>query len=79
MIHFCISVTVVQDDDLVEEPFEEPSDEPSGTRTPPTPVVSPSPAPAPPPPVPPTFVVLFLGAALYRAHVGGWRRTAGGI
>lgn len=53
MIYFCISVTVVQDDDLVEEPFEEPSDEPSGTRTPPTPVVSPSPAPAPPPPAPP--------------------------
>jgi hypothetical protein len=26
-----------------------------------------------------TFVVLLLGAALYRAHVGGWRRTAGGI
>ena len=25
------------------------------------------------------FVSLFLGAALYRAHVGGWRRTAGGI
>ena len=53
VIHFCISVTVVQDDDLVEEPFEEPSDESSGTRTPPTPVVSPSPAPAPPPPAPP--------------------------
>ncbi len=28
VIHFCISVTVVQDDDLVDEPFEEPSDEP---------------------------------------------------
>jgi hypothetical protein len=53
VIYCCISVTVVQDDDLVEEPFEEPSDEPSGTRTPPTPVVSPSPAPAPPPPAPP--------------------------
>ncbi len=53
MIRFCISVTVVQDDDLVEESFEEPSDEPSGTRTPPTPVVSPSPAPAPPSPAPP--------------------------
>ena len=42
---------VVPDDDLVEEPFEEPCDEPSGTRTPPTPEVSPS--RAPPPPAPP--------------------------
>jgi hypothetical protein len=44
-------VTVVPDDDLVEEPFEEPCDEPSGTCTPPTPEVSPSralPPPAPP-------------------------------
>ncbi len=41
-------MTVVQDDDLVEEPFEEPCDEPSGTRTPPTPDVSPSHAPPPP-------------------------------
>jgi hypothetical protein len=44
-------VTVVPDDDLVEEPFEEPCDEPSGTCTPPTPEVSPS--HAPPPPAPP--------------------------
>ena len=35
-------MTVVPDDDLVEEPFKEPCDEPSGTRTPPTPEVSPS-------------------------------------
>ena len=42
-----IFVTVVPDDDLVEEPC----DEPSGTRTPPTPEVSPS--HAPPPPAPP--------------------------
>ncbi len=42
VIHDCISFTVVPDDDLVEEPFEEPCDEPSGTRTPPTPDVSPS-------------------------------------
>ena len=44
-------MTVVPDDDLVEEPFKEPCDEPSGTRTPPTPEVSPS--RAPPPPAPP--------------------------
>ena len=44
-------MTVVPDDDLVEEPFKEPCDEPSGTRTPPTPDVSPS--RAPPPPAPP--------------------------
>ena len=25
------------------------------------------------------FVALLLGTALYRAHVGGWRRTAGGL
>ena len=43
-------MTVVPDDDLVEEPFEEPCDEPSGTRTPPTPEVSPSHAPLPPAP-----------------------------
>ena len=42
---------MVPDDDLFEEPYEEPSDEPSGTRTPPTPDVSPS--HAPPPPAPP--------------------------
>ena len=42
-----ISFTVVPDDDLVEEPFEEPCNEPSGTRTPPTPDVSPSHAPSP--------------------------------
>ena len=42
-----IFVTVVPDDDLVEEPC----DEPLGTRTPPTPEVSPS--HAPPPPAPP--------------------------
>ncbi len=36
---------MVPDDDLVEEPFEEHCDEPSGTRTPPTPDVSPSHAP----------------------------------
>jgi hypothetical protein len=44
-------LTVVPDDDLVEESFEQPCDEPSGTRTPPTPEVSPShapPLPAPP-------------------------------
>ena len=44
-------MTVVPDDYLVEESFEEPCDEPSGTRTPPTPEVSPShapPLPAPP-------------------------------
>ena len=46
-------MTVVPDDDLVEEPFEEPCDEPSGTRTPPTPEVSPS--RAPPPPAPPLY------------------------
>ena len=46
-------MTVVPDDDLVEEPFEEPCDEPSGPRTPPTPDVSPSHAPPPPPPPPP--------------------------
>ena len=51
VIHYCISVTVVPDDDLVEEPFEEPSDELSGTRTPPTPDVSPS--HGPPPTAPP--------------------------
>ena len=44
-------MTVVPDDDLVEEPFKEPCDEPSGTRTPPTPDVSSS--RAPPPPAPP--------------------------
>ena len=49
--HYCISITVVPDDDIVEEPFDEPLDEPSGTRTPPTPDVSPS--HAPPPPAPP--------------------------
>jgi hypothetical protein len=42
-----IFVTVVPDDDLVEEPC----DEPSGTHIPPTPEVSPS--HAPPPPAPP--------------------------
>ena len=46
-------MTVVPDDDLVEEPFEDPCDEPSGTRTPPTPEVSPSRAPPGPPPAPP--------------------------
>ena len=51
IIHDYISFTVVPDDDLVEEPFEEPCNEPSGTRTPPTPDVSPS--LAPPPPAPP--------------------------
>ena len=44
-------MTVVPDDDLVEEPFKEPCDEPSGTCTPPTPEVFPS--RAPPPPAPP--------------------------
>ena len=44
-------MTVVPDDNLVEEPFEEPCDEPSGTRTPPTPEVSPP--RAPPPSAPP--------------------------
>ena len=44
-------MTVVLDDDLVEDPFEEPCDEPSGTRTSPTPEFCPSralPPPAPP-------------------------------
>jgi hypothetical protein len=40
----------LQDDYLVEEPFEDPCYEPSGTRTPPTPDVSPSHAPPPPAP-----------------------------
>ena len=44
-------MTVVPDDDLVEEHFKEPCDEPSGAHTPPTPEVSPS--HAPPPPAPP--------------------------
>jgi hypothetical protein len=46
--------TVVPDDDHVpgsQESYEEPRDDPSGTRTPPTPAVSPS--HVPPPPAPP--------------------------
>ena len=50
-IDYCIFITVVPDDAVDEEPFEEHCDEPSGTRTPPTPDVSPS--HVPPPPVPP--------------------------
>jgi hypothetical protein len=42
------SVTGVPDDDPVEDPFEAPCDEHSGTRTPPTPEVSPSRALPPP-------------------------------
>ncbi len=41
---------MVLDDNLVEESFEDPCDESSGTRTPPTPDVSPSHAPPPPAP-----------------------------
>ena len=41
-------MTVVPDDDPVGDPFEAPCDEPSGTRTPPTPEVSPSRALPPP-------------------------------
>jgi hypothetical protein len=40
--------TVVPDDDHVPRPFEEHIDDPSGTRTPPTPDVTPSYAPPPP-------------------------------
>ena len=41
-------MTVVPDDDPVGDPFEAPCDEHSGTRTPPTPEVSPSRALPPP-------------------------------
>ncbi len=47
----CVCLTVVPDDDSIEDPFEDPCDEPSGSRTPPTPDLSPS--HAPPPPAPP--------------------------
>ena len=50
IMYDCISFTVVPDDDPVEEPFDEPCNEHSGTRTPPTPDISPTHAPLPPAP-----------------------------